>query len=427
MAESTIENNNLENRVKSFIDNVRQNVKNELIDIFDSEIDEKTGKTVKPLYMKNTVKTGGSIVNTSSIDKANMNTSEKNANGDIVMNLNDGISRRRRIKNKDLENDADGSQPIKARDIYSFRSKGSKDKITDKLMSTPAHHGEIQSDTHKCENDRALMVDFCRDNVDTNTSACNLMDKNESPVNREEALGNVIKNESTVNREEALGNVIKTYIDSILLTPIEDFEDEKDEKDEKDEIKNKCADRSNGCIIYQSGSKDLNKEYILDITMDTNDVKKIKVGRLQEMVRMNEDMKAITDLGVHDKLWVSERERKEKTSDGEVTKKYNCLEIHQAGWWPIDSVTRTWNGQGREPILAHISNMVDILEAHSEYNDLLKNKSFIPQYATKINDSANKIENVLLHQYDNYHTEIEDYVRRMKDASKKILAVHNSS
>jgi len=160
---------------------------------------------------------------------------------------------------------------------------------------------------------------------------------------------------------------------------------------------------------------------------DNNDnEKKQTIKKLQEIVIINEDLKVISNLESHDKLWIGKKELPVKQVDNpNADVMRNCLEVHKASLWVYDAVIRTYSGQGREHIIAYISNIVDTLEHQSEY-DFMKTKSFIPQYVAKINEAADKIESVIQNQYETHADEIESYVTRMRKAAAKILNVHSS-
>jgi hypothetical protein len=448
----TIDNNNIENRVRSFIDNVKKNVQNELSDIFDEDEEQNS----KPLYMKNTevIQFGGSIVNTSNT----INTQDR---GDIVMNLREGRKRRtkerrrvRRVRKK-----SKSSTVVKDKDTSSYYTDRN-DNVVDNTEQT-----KISETSEPTE---SLLINFSQDqdsrpndenddransDVDSDVPLPTIdsEDKNELGV-ASESVDSVDTDESVESSEPDLSDIITQYIDAMLLeycppdsTDPSDLSDPSDSDDqsenlenatiskcdiqEKNEIHNTCINSSPECTYYLSDTKDLNTEDILKLIMSADNDKKLQqqtVERLQEMVRMNEDLKAIIDLGPADKLWLGEKDKTLKNTDGtETTNTYPCLEVHESSVWALDALARTWYGQGREPILAHINQMVDTLESQPDYG-LMKTKGFIPQYAAKVSEAADKLEDQVLHQYPNFSEEIEDYVKRMREAAEAMLHSHNS-
>jgi hypothetical protein len=152
------------------------------------------------------------------------------------------------------------------------------------------------------------------------------------------------------------------------------------------------------------------------------------LNRLQEIMRTNEELKMIGCLEPTDKLWLSKKKYliKSCTGGADVETELPCFEIHKAGIWPLNAATRMWYGQGREPILAHISAIVETIEKQTTY-DFLYKRDIIPHYADIINKACNKIESVIAHQYTNFAEDIDDYVRRMKEASSKLMNGYNSA
>merc|ERR1711916_407895 len=152
------------------------------------------------------------------------------------------------------------------------------------------------------------------------------------------------------------------------------------------------------------------------------------INHVIEISDVNKDLDTILKLGVHDKLWIETVKDEMKNADGSMTpREIDRLVVHESANTWIGAGLRTYHGQGRESILAHIRNMVENLEAQTKYTDVLTGRPFIPLYANKIKEVADKIEAQILNQYSDHKDDIEDYVVRMRDAADSMRKVHESA
>lgn len=408
-----INDSNMENRVRTFIDSVKKNVQNELSDIFDEDSE-------KPLYMlnENDAKIGGSIVS----------TSKQYSGGDIVMNLQ-GDRKNRKSRER--------CRVRKTKKVR--RSQNKCDKLEKETSKTSYYTDNIQNDTTSVTNNGVDGVDGVdgadqHSMVDFENSEKNKLIENYEPEN----VTNCDTSCTDIDLQDLINQDLLDLIQenescqscSEGTEKLEKNEDIEDKYREKNEINNTCTD-STEKTEQLTVSKDLNTDNILEQIMSTTEDNREQVQTLIERIRgfsdINKDLDAIMSLDVHDKLWIKQETETVKNANGEsVSRVVSRLEVHKAGTSYIAAAVRTYYGQGREDILNHLKAMVNTMENQVKYHDVLTGRSFVRLYAVKIYDAADKIESQILNQYTDRQDEIEDLINKMKTAADEIKRIHEN-
>lgn len=368
----------MESRVKTFINSVQKNVRNELSDIFD----EDEGRTESDVVMN---------INEKRSHRKDRNCKTKRKSGK-------GTRRRKRENASDSEKNADldgsgNDSKARAEKCVETIDVTDGDQDADQESKSTSDISEILFEEIKSMVE--AMIESMTQNMEQNASDASEDDNN---------------NASDENAQ----------IDSIEST----------ENTEKNEINIHSVDTPNG-EEQTSEIKDLNTEGIdiLNVIMSADEEKGQLLARLKELYKINEDLKTITSLGPQDKLWIETKAESEKlklNAGDDSSKTYEALSLHQANVWLVDATVRTYYGQGRGNIIAHISKLVDAIEAQTEYTDVLTRRDYIPSYINMIRDAASKIETNMMQQYENMQDEIETLVSKMRDAATTMEGVHNA-
>jgi hypothetical protein len=451
-----IDNSNLENRAMSFIDSVKQNIQNELSDIFDDEPE-------KPLYMTNsdTIKFGGSIVSAKEQNSTEINR------GDIVMNLQgSGRNRRtrercrvrktRRVKRStssvecspknttsyytDTINETNDTSSKETAEVEVSDVEVSDVEVSDVEVSDVEVSDVEVLDIEERNSEeyvRDSIVDFQDDSEDENKDlSC---EESETPCDSNIANDDADCQDCQDCQEPRdLSEILEQEIQELLAQYPQD-EPEKLEEDgqsdidtpEKNEINITCADNTYQ-VDYILSTKDLNTDSILEQIMSTTNDKlgqvQTLIERLREITDVNKDLDAIMKLGVHDKLWVEKTEETIKNADGEKeSREIPRLVVHETATGYVGAIVRTYHGQGREDILAHLRGIVESIERHTQYEDIVSKRTFIPLYVAKIHQAADKIEKQILNQYTDHKEEIENFINKMRTSADTMREIHESS
>lgn len=140
--------------------------------------------------------------------------------------------------------------------------------------------------------------------------------------------------------------------------------------------------------------------------------------KLREVIRINEDLTVITKLDSNNKLWVETKSFDATDLKGnKISQDLPCLTLDPQ--YMLKGVIRWWNSQGREPILAHIDNMIKSIEEQTEFEKILE-RPVIPKYTENMMEAADKMDNVLANTYPNFKEDIKDYVQRLRNAATKM-------
>jgi len=430
-----VDTNNLENRVKTFIDNVKYNVQNELSDIFDEQPDEQPDERPdeqpderpdEPLYLEKlgSTKFDGAIVDTS----LEFNQEERNSeinHDDIIMNLQ-GSGRNRRTRDKCRVRKTKRVTKNKSNDTTYYT-----DQIVRIRDSNIGNYQDVEFNSPNIQLDTTQLRDIANNN-------CNNICNNECNKECDETL-----DKNNVSSRECEENIIMDMIEATIQDIINENIQDKDleklvengenlvktgenlvEKPEKNEKDIPCIDRTyiDNNIIF---SKDLNTETILEGIMSASED---KFNHLQEILNTHKEFDGILELTPHDKLWIEDVTETRKRSDGsQETVTIPRLTVHQGATGYVGAAVRTYYGMGREKILSHVKGIVDSLERQVEYTDILTQSRFVPQYSVKIHQVAEKLEAQLLNQYADHQTEIEDFVKRIRAVADKMRAIHEGA
>lgn len=385
-----LDNVNLENRVKSFLDNVKNNVRTELSDIFDEE-------TEKPLYMKNSSsvssKFGRTIIDADGDLDSNLNR------GDIIMNLQ---SSGRDRKPKD-------------------RTRSKKSRKTNKTESGQRSE-EKDCDISECSSTNDAKTKICSENSCATTDE-KCLGTSETEINYIEEIEKEIQ---YILDECAKSNSMQKSDDNFEMTDNSNPQIGADLDPEKNEINNISILNTENILNNQTVPIDLNINSIFEGIMSASkEEQQAKIDHLREILNTHKEFEEIIKLGPSDKLYIAPVQETKKNVDGsEEHITVNRLKVHVGGTSYVSAAWRTWNGQNREDILAHIKQTIENLEKQTAYKSTLSTGPFVPQYVKKIHEAADKLESHILSQYTNHQETIESYAKRMRDAANKISAIH---